>query len=69
MGIKSSEMKYLFKRFFRGSNVQNLQGTGIGLSILKELVNLVHGLIFIESEENIGTKVIIFLPILKDNPN
>ncbi len=63
-GIKLSEQKYLFKRFFRGSNVQNLQGTGIGLSILKELVNLVHGSIYIESEENIGTKVIIFLPLL-----
>lgn len=68
LGIKSSEQKYLFKRFFRGSNVQNLQGTGIGLSILKELVNLVDGKIFIESTEGTGTKVNLFLPLLVNPP-
>lgn len=69
IGIKSSEQKYLFKRFFRGSNVQNLQGTGIGLSILRELVILVNGLVYIESAENIGTEVIIFLPLLENTPS
>lgn len=69
IGIKSSELKFLFRRFFRGSNVQNIQGTGIGLSILREIVSLVKGQVFIESEENKGTTVIIFLPVLENMPN
>lgn len=68
LGIKHTEMNYLFKRFYRGSNVQNIQGTGIGLSILKELIQLFKGDVFIESIENKGTKISIFLPILK-NPD
>jgi two-component system phosphate regulon sensor histidine kinase PhoR len=63
--IKNDELNYLFKRFYRGSNVQNIQGTGIGLSILKELIQLFRGDIFIESIENKGTLVNIFLPLIK----
>ncbi len=66
IGIKSEELKFMFKRFFRGSNVQNIQGTGIGLSILKEIVSLLNGQVNIESKENVGTEIIIFLPIIEN---
>ena len=69
IGIQSSEQKFLFKRFFRGSNVQNIQGTGIGLSILKELIDILRGEILIESQENKGTKVTIILPNLEKSPD
>ena len=68
LGIKSSELKFLFRRFFRGSNVQHLQGTGIGLSILNDLVNLLKGSVFVESTENTGTEILIFLPNSDQNP-
>ena len=68
IGIRKNEMNYTFKRFFRGSNVQNIKGTGIGLSILKELVQLINGQVFIESEESKGTKVMIFIPKLNQRP-
>ena len=66
IGIKSEELKFMFKRFFRGSNVQNIQGTGIGLSILREIVILLNGQVNIESQENIGTEILIFLPIIEN---
>ena len=68
IGIKKNEIKYSFKRFYRGSNIQNIQGTGIGLSILKELLQLIKAQVFIESEENKGTRVIIFIPRLENRP-
>lgn len=69
IGIKLSEQMFLFKRFFRGSNVENIQGTGIGLSILKELIDKLKGKISIESQENKGTIVTLFLPYLEKNPD
>lgn len=62
MGIPESEQKFITKRFFRGTNVQNIEGTGIGLSILKEILLLLKGEFYFESTEGKGTKVILFLP-------
>ncbi|MCF6333989.1 MAG: PAS domain-containing sensor histidine kinase, partial [Draconibacterium sp.] len=36
VGIPQSEQKHLFARFFRGSNVLNIQGTGLGLNVVKK---------------------------------
>jgi signal transduction histidine kinase len=40
LGIKKTELNYLFKKFYRRSNVQNIQGTGLSLSILRDLILL-----------------------------
>lgn len=55
IGIPTSEHHHLFDRFFRASNVEMIQGTGLGLNIVKRYVNLLHGDIDFESEENLGT--------------
>lgn len=54
-GIPKAEQKNLFRRFFRAKNVINLQGTGLGLNIVKKYVDLMNGDIDFESEEDIGT--------------
>lgn len=54
-GIPKAEQKNLFNRFFRAKNVINIQGTGLGLNIIKEYVDLMNGDIDFESEENKGT--------------
>ena len=46
----------------------NKEGTGIGLSICKSLVESMHGEIFVESEENKGTQFIIIIPTYYINP-
>ena len=55
IGIPTSEHHHLFDCFFRASNVEMIQGTGLGLNIVKRYVNLLHGDIDFESVENLGT--------------
>lgn len=63
IGIPDSEVKYLFDRFFRASNVTNIQGTGLGLHIVKRYVDLLKGTISFSSEEGKGSIFTIEIPI------
>jgi len=62
-GIPESEQKFLFERFFRAKNVENIQGTGLGLHIVQRYLNLLSGTISFTSTENIGTTFTIIIPI------
>ncbi len=62
MGIPEADQKHLFERFFRAHNVTNLQGTGLGLNIVKRYLDLMGGSITFTSKENHGTKFIVTLP-------
>ena len=68
MGIPKEDQPYLFSRFFRASNASNIQGTGLGLNIVKNYVALMGGTIEYESIENVGSTFTIQLPI-KANKN
>lgn len=63
IGIPEAELINIFNRFSKveGSNV--VGGTGIGLALVKELVELHKGTISVESELNKGSKFIIDLPL------
>ncbi len=50
MGIPAEDQQHLFERFFRGSNVMTIQGTGLGLNILKRYLDLLGGSITFTSE-------------------
>lgn len=63
-GISKEKQKTLFCRFYEGDYRKfNTIGTGIGLSLTKDLVELHEGTITVESEEGQGTEFIIRLPI------
>ncbi len=55
IGISKKEQKYLFQRFFRAKNASNIQGTGLGLNIIENYVELMDGTINFTSVENKGT--------------
>ena len=59
IGIPKEDQENLFKRFFRSSNVTNIQGTGLGLHIVSKYVELMNGEIECHSEEGKGTQFII----------
>lgn len=63
IGIKSNELSELFMPFMRGSNASNELGSGLGLYIVKEFVELHGGTITVESEENNGSVFTVTLPI------
>jgi len=62
IGIPKDEIPRLFTEFFRASNVKNRIGTGLGLTIVKEIVDQHGGQIEVESEEGFGTTFVIHLP-------
>src|ERR1051326_460238 len=67
VGIPEEDKHHLFTTFFRGKNVTNVQGTGLGLPIVKRYIDLLKGEIVLESKINVGTTVSIKLPSLKEN--
>jgi len=62
IGISEEDQKHLFERFFRAKNAANISGTGLGLHIVGQYVNLLGGDIKLESVLNQGTTVTITLP-------
>lgn len=69
IGIPQEDMPHLFERFYRGHNVNELEvrGTGLGLGIVKEVVDLHMGKIIVESEEGHGTRFQISIPLSTDS--
>lgn len=65
IGIPSDSLPHIFNRFYQvdGSSTREQEGTGIGLALTKELVELHKGQITVNSKEGEGTEFIIHLPI------
>ena len=64
IGISEEDQQHMFTSFFRGRNATNIQGTGLGLHIVRRYVDLLHGDISMESTLGKGTTVTIDLPDL-----
>ena len=62
IGIPKKDQKGLFQTFYRATNVQNIQGSGLGLSIVKEFVDLHGGTINVVSEKDKGSEFIVEVP-------
>ncbi len=63
IGIPEGEIRFIFDPFFRASNAKRTLGYGIGLPLALNIVRLYKGTIDISSKENVGTEVIIKLPL------
>ncbi|NER07013.1 MAG: response regulator, partial [Okeania sp. SIO3C4] len=59
IGIPEEDQKRLFVPFHRGTNVEGIQGTGLGLKIVKDAIEIHDGEISIKSKENQGTSFFI----------
>jgi signal transduction histidine kinase len=64
IGISEEDQLHLFSSFFRGKNAVNIQGTGLGLHIVKGYVELLQGRIDLQSAIGGGTTITIELPPL-----
>jgi two-component system, LuxR family, sensor kinase FixL len=62
IGIPEADQKHLFEPFFRAHNTVNIQGTGLGLNIVKKYINLMGGKIKFNSAENQGATFILEFP-------
>jgi PAS domain S-box-containing protein len=63
IGILEEDREHLFTSFFRGKNAINIQGTGLGLHIVKRYLDLLEGQVNLESELGKGTTITFTIPV------
>jgi len=71
IGIPATELPKIFKRFERveGAVGRSVEGTGIGLALVQELVKIHRGKITVESEEGSGSRFTVSIPTGSSHPN
>ena len=65
IGIPEKDRMHLFERYFRGSNVSDVAGTGVGLYLVDMVVRLHGGTVAVDSAERGGSRFTMTLPILR----
>lgn len=65
VGIPEEEIQKVFEAFYRGTNALSIQGIGIGLSLVKQIIHNHNGSIELSSKTGKGTTVTILLPSIK----
>ena len=68
IGISAKQLPYIFNRFHQANPSYDNQGTGIGLALVKELMDDMHGSIKVESELEKGTSFFLSIPIQNHAP-
>jgi signal transduction histidine kinase len=68
VGIPEKDVERLFERYFRGSNVSGIVGTGVGLYLVKTVIDLHGGEIAVESREGKGSRFTVRLPASPARP-
>lgn len=63
IGICEEDLEKIFEPYYRGKNISSEEGKGLGLSFVKEVVDLHGGKILVQSEPNKGSLFSILLPI------
>lgn len=61
LGIQEEDQKRIFEKFYKGDKSRNTDGNGLGLSIVKRIIEMHKGQILLESSINDGTKIIVKL--------
>jgi PAS domain S-box-containing protein len=67
IGISDEDQEHLFSSFFRGKNAVNIQGTGLGLHIVKRYMDLIGGSIELKSKLEKGTTITLTIPVNNSN--
>lgn len=67
IGIPEEDQKYMFDRFFRASNAGNVQGTGLGLNIVRRYVELLGGNVSFTSIYGKGSTFTVSLPLINES--
>lgn len=66
IGISEEDRIRIFDPFYRGKNASSEEGVGLGLSVVKEVVDLHRGQILVHSEPNKGSSFSMLLPVRQE---
>lgn len=66
IGMTAEQLARVCERFYRADPSGNIPGTGLGMSLVKEIMNLLGGEVEIRSEPNQGTEVTLWLRVVTD---
>jgi signal transduction histidine kinase len=67
IGMTSDELKRIYEKFYRADQSGNIPGTGLGMAIMKDIIDYHGGEIVINSEYGVGTTINIYLPVITSN--
>jgi signal transduction histidine kinase len=62
--IDKSDLLHLFEPFFRGKNTEGIPGSGLGLYIVKSIMESLGGSVTVSSSENEGTRFTLHIPAI-----
>ena len=65
IGMSREQLSRIFEKFYRADKSGHIPGTGLGMVLVKDIMEAHGGRVFVESELNAGTKVTLILPIRK----
>jgi signal transduction histidine kinase len=66
IGMTPDQIDRVFERFWRANNTEgSIPGTGLGMSLVKEIIDIHQGKIEINSERDVGTTVSVWLKAIK----
>ncbi len=63
IGMTAAQKARLFEGFYRADPSGNIPGTGLGMSLVQEIMELQDGRIDVDSEPGIGTRVTLWFPL------
>jgi two-component system phosphate regulon sensor histidine kinase PhoR len=71
IGIPDPERKKIFKKFYRieSSLVHDTKGSGLGLSLVKHIMEIHHGRVTVQSKQNVGSTFSLIFPMKRTNPS
>ena len=62
IGIDEDGLRHIFERFYREDKARAVGGNGLGLSIVKSIVELHHGSVNVKSQKDVGSEFYVTLP-------
>ncbi len=65
--LKKSDLSRIFEKFYRSESNESKTGSGLGLTIAKEIITAHNGRIWVDSEKGSWTKFTFSLPVAKNN--
>lgn len=63
IGMSADTLEHVYEPFFRGRDISGVPGTGLGMTIVRKAVELLQGVIEVQSNAGKGTRVLISIPV------